>query len=114
MFVQDWRRIEHADEIFYCLHCRGAIVYFGDDAGQALLAEGDQDAPSRHGQHALRDAIGEDGIERDGQGYIAIFRGDKCRHNGILASDAEADKRAPGDEIAPDVEHATKNMLMFW
>ena len=61
------------------LTVRLAIVQFGDDARHALLAEGHQDTPAHHRLHAVRDAVGEDGVERHGQGYVAEFRhGDRA------------------------------------
>ena len=51
---------------------RLAIVQFGDDAGQALLAKGNDDAAANHGlRRVLRDAVSESDVERDGHGHIA-------------------------------------------
>ena len=64
------------------LEFRLPIVEFSDDAAQALLAEGHDDAPTNAG-FGVGDAIGEGGIERDWQGHIA-----ELRHETLAASAA--------------------------
>ena len=52
-----------------------AIVQLGDDAAQPLLAEGHDDAAAdARFRRVLGQAIGEDGVERNGHGHIAELR----------------------------------------
>ena len=78
LLVQHRRRVEDAGEIlglYVLIPGSGlAVVQFGDDARQALLAKGDHDTSAHHRLHPFRDAIGEDRVERYGQGYVAELR----------------------------------------
>ena len=50
-----------------------AVVQFDDDARHALLAERDEDA-SAHDWRGIRgDTVGEDHVQRHGQGDVAEF-----------------------------------------
>jgi hypothetical protein len=48
-------------------------VKFYDDARHALLAKWDQHAASSDGRGVRRDTVGEDHVERNGDGDIAEF-----------------------------------------
>ena len=51
----------------------GAVVEFGDHARDALLAERHQHSPAHHRRHPVRNAVGEDDVERTGHGDVAEF-----------------------------------------
>ena len=68
-------RIEHLAEAPR-LEFRFAVVQFGDDAAQPLLAEGHNNAAADAGL-GVGNAIGEGGVEGDGQRHIAELRHDQ-------------------------------------
>ena len=50
-----------------------AIVQFNHDSTQALLPEGHKHTAADHGSGLDADTVGEDHVERHGQGNIAIL-----------------------------------------
>ena len=52
---------------------RLAVVKFDDDARHALLAERDQHASADDGRDVRGDTVGEDHVERHGDGDVAEF-----------------------------------------
>lgn len=70
--VQNRGWIEDVDYIFRG-DIRFAVVEFDDDARQALLAEGDEDASADDWHEGLGDTVGEDHVQRHRQGYVAEF-----------------------------------------
>ena len=72
LFVEDRRGVEYAENVF---DGDGwlAVVQFDDDARHALLAEWDQHASAHDGRGVRGDTVGEDHVERDGDGDVAEF-----------------------------------------
>ena len=70
LIVEHRRGVEHAEDGFS--RDRGlAIVQFNDDAGHALLAKGHEHASADHGSGIGGDTVGENHVERHGQGNVA-------------------------------------------
>ena len=73
MLVEHWRRIENTQDRLDG-YGRLTVVQFDDDAGETLLPEGHQHAASDDGHSIGGDAVGEDHVERHGQGNVAELR----------------------------------------
>jgi hypothetical protein len=48
-------------------------VQFDDDAGYALLAEWDEDASADHWRRIRENTVGEDHVQRNGNGDVTEF-----------------------------------------
>ena len=68
--VEDGSGVDHVENILGG-DLRFAVVEIDDDAHDALLAEGYEDASSDDRRRAVRDTIGKRHVERHGHGYVA-------------------------------------------
>ena len=72
LIVENWNGIQDGQNIFRDDR-RFAVVCFDDDARHALLAKWDQHAAADNGRGVGGDTVGEDHVERDGDGDVAEF-----------------------------------------
>jgi hypothetical protein len=78
LVIEYRRSIEHAENVL-CLHPGRAIMLCSNHARHALLAERHQNSSADHRLHAVRDAVGKRGVQRNGQGDVAEFRHEEGR-----------------------------------
>jgi len=72
LFIEYGTSIEHAEDIFD-LHLWRTIMQRGDHSRHALLAKRYQHAPTCHGLHPVRDAVGERSVQRHGERDVTEF-----------------------------------------
>ncbi len=72
LLIEHRRDIEHAEDGFRFDRWL-AVVQFDHDAGHALLAEGHEHASADDGSGLGGHTVGEDHVERHGQGDVAEF-----------------------------------------
>ena len=72
LLIEHRRGVEHAEDILGGDR-RLAVVQFDDDARHALLAKRHQHAPAHDRRGIRRDTVGEDHVQRHGQGNVAEF-----------------------------------------
>src|ERR1039458_51272 len=72
LLIEHWSDVEHTQDDLSCDRWF-AVVQFNHDAGKALLAERHEHAAADHGSGLGRDTVGEDHVERHGQGNVAVL-----------------------------------------
>jgi hypothetical protein len=70
LVIEDWFGVEDLKNIL-CFYGGWTVMQIEDDAGHALLAEGNQDAAANDGICAAGNRVGERHVEGHGYGDVA-------------------------------------------